>query len=50
MIETNPEPAKCLLRKAMLKSEKIILASARFHNDPDINGVIMIGFEVAKTY
>ena len=50
IIKTNPELAKYLLRVAVLKSDPIIIASAGFHNGPDANGMIEIGFGVDKTY
>ena len=49
-ITANPELAKYLLRVAVLKSEQIIIASAGFHDGPDINGMIEIGFGVDKAY
>ena len=49
-ITANPELANYLLRVAVLKSEQIIIASAGFHDGPDINGMIEIGFGVEKTY
>ena len=49
-IAANPELAKYLLRVAVLKSEQIIIASAGFHDGPDINGMIEIGFGVDKAY
>ena len=47
-ITANPELAKYLLRVAVLKSEKTIIASAGFHDGPNINGMIEIGFGVDK--
>jgi RimJ/RimL family protein N-acetyltransferase len=49
-IAANPELAKYLLRVAVLKKEQIIIASAGFHDGPDINGMIEIGFGVDKAY
>jgi RimJ/RimL family protein N-acetyltransferase len=49
-IAANPELAKYLLRIAVLKSEQTIIASAGFHDGPDINGMIEIGFGVDKAY
>ena len=49
-ITANPELAKYLLRVAVLKSEQIIIASAGFHDGPDINGMIEIGFGVDKAW
>lgn len=49
-IAINPELAKFLLRVAVLKSEQIIIASAGFHDGPDVNGMIEISFGVDKAY
>ena len=49
-IAANPELAKYLLRVAVLKREQIIIASAGFHDGPDINGMIEIGFGVDRAY
>ena len=49
-ITANPKLAKYLLRLAVLKSEQIIIASTGFHDGPDINGMIEIGFGVDKAY
>jgi len=49
-IAANPGLAKYLLRVAVLKSEQIIIASAGFHDGPDLNGMIEIGFGVDKAY
>jgi len=46
----NPEYAKYLLRVAVLKDTPIIIASAGFHDAPDSNGMIEIGFGVDKKY
>ena len=42
--------AKYLLRVAVLKREQIIIASAGFHDGPDLNGMIEIGFGVDQAY
>ena len=49
-IKKNPEYAKYLLRVAVLKDNPIIIASAGFHNAPDSDGMIEIGFGVDKKY
>jgi len=49
-IAANPELAKYLLRVAVLKSEQIIIATAGFHDGPDVNGMIEIGFGVDNAY
>ena len=49
-VRQNPEYAKFLLRVAVLKDNPIIIASAGFHDAPDSDGMIEIGFGVAKKY
>ena len=49
-IRQNPEYAKYLLRVAVLKDNPIIIASAGFHDAPDSDGMIEIGFGVDKRY
>jgi RimJ/RimL family protein N-acetyltransferase len=49
-IAANPNLARYLLRVAVLKSSLIIIGSAGFHDGPDINGMIEIGFGVDKSY
>jgi RimJ/RimL family protein N-acetyltransferase len=49
-VRQNPEYAKFLLRVAVLKDNPIIIASAGFHNAPDNDGMIEIGFGVDKKY
>jgi len=49
-IRQNPEYAKYLLRVAVLKDNPIIIASAGFHDAPDNDGMIEIGFGVDKKY
>jgi RimJ/RimL family protein N-acetyltransferase len=49
-VRQNPEYAKYLLRVAVLKDNPIIIASAGFHDAPDIDGMIEIGFGVDKRY
>ena len=49
-IAANPELAKYLLRVAVLKNEQIIIATTGFHDGPDVNGMIEIGFGVDKAY
>ena len=49
-VRQNPEYAKYLLRVAVLKDNPIIIASAGFHDAPDSDGMIEIGFGVHKKY
>ena len=49
-IRQNPEYAKYLLRVAVIKDNPIIIASAGFHDAPDSDGMIEIGFGVDKRY
>jgi len=49
-VRQNPGYAKYLLRVAVLKDNPIIIASAGFHDAPDSDGMIEIGFGVAKKY
>jgi len=49
-VKQNPEYAKYLLRVAVLKDNPIIIASAGFHDAPDSDGMIEIGFGVDKKY
>ena len=49
-VRQNPEYAKYLLRVAVLKDNPIIIASAGFHDAPDSNGMIEIGFGVDEKY
>jgi len=49
-VKQNPEYAKYLLRVAVLKDNPIIIASAGFHDEPDSDGMIEIGFGVDKKY
>ena len=49
-IRQNPEYAKYLLRVAVLKDNPIVIASAGFHDAPDSDGMIEIGFSVDKKY
>jgi ribosomal-protein-alanine N-acetyltransferase len=49
-IAINPVLAGYLLRVVVLKSEPIIIASAGFHDGPDQNGMIEIGFGVDLKY
>jgi hypothetical protein len=43
-VRQNPEYAKYLLRVAVLKDNPIIIANAGFHDAPDSEGMIEIGF------
>ena len=49
-VRQNPEYAKYLLRVAVLKDNLIIIASAGFHDAPDSDGMIEIGFGVDEKY
>ena len=49
-VRQNPEYAKYLLRVAVLKDNPIIIASAGFHDAPDSDGMIEIGFGVDKKH
>lgn len=49
-VRQNPGYAKYLLRVAVLKDNPIIIGSAGFHNAPDNDGMIEIGFGVDKKY
>ena len=49
-VRQNPEYAKYLLRVVVLKDNPVIIASAGFHNAPDSEGMIEIGFGVDKKY
>jgi len=49
-VRQNPGYAKYLLRVAVLKDNPIIIASAGFHDAPDNDGMIEIGFGVDKKY
>ena len=49
-IRQNPEYAKYLLRVVVIKDNPIIIASAGFHDAPDSDGMIEIGFGVDKKY
>ena len=49
-IRQNPEYAKYLLRVAVLKDNPVIIASAGFHDAPDSDGMIEIGFGVDKKH
>jgi RimJ/RimL family protein N-acetyltransferase len=49
-VRQNPGYAKYLLRVAVLKDNPIIIASAGFHDAPDSDGMIEIGFGVDKKY
>ena len=49
-IRQNPEYAKYLPRVAVIKDNPIIIASAGFHDAPDSDGMIEIGFGVDKRY
>jgi RimJ/RimL family protein N-acetyltransferase len=49
-IRQNPEYAKYLLRVTVLKDNPIIIASAGFHDAPNSEGMIEIGFGVDKRY
>lgn len=49
-VKEKPKHAKYLLRVAVLKESPIIIASAGFHDAPDNDGMIEIGFGVDRKY
>ena len=49
-VRKNPEVAKYLLRVAVLKQNMVVVGSAGFHNLPDENGMIEIGFGVDPAF
>ena len=49
-VRKNPEAAKYLLRVAVLKQHMVVVGSAGFHNLPDENGMIEIGFGVDPAF
>ena len=49
-VRKNPDVAKYLLRVAVLKKSMEIIGSAGFHNLPDENGMIEIGFGVDPAF
>jgi RimJ/RimL family protein N-acetyltransferase len=49
-VRHNPEYTKYLLRVAVLKDDPIIIASAGFHDAPNSDGMIEIGFGVDRNY
>jgi ribosomal-protein-alanine N-acetyltransferase len=49
-VRKDPEVAKYLLRVAILKQSMEIIGSAGFHNLPDENGMIEIGFGIDPTF
>ena len=49
-VRKNPEVAKYLLRVAVLKQSMVVVGSAGFHNLPDENGMIEIGFGVDPAF
>jgi len=49
-VRKNPESAKYLLRVAVLKQTMVVVGSAGFHNLPDENGMIEIGFGVDPAF
>ncbi len=49
-VRKNPEAAKYLLRVAVLKQSMVVVGSAGFHNLPDENGMIEIGFGVDPAF
>jgi len=46
----DPEITKYLLREAVLGEGMEIIGSAGFHNPPDENGMIEIGFRIATAF
>jgi len=49
-VRKNPEVAKYLLRVAVLSESMEIIGSAGFHNLPDENGMVEIGFGVDPVF
>ena len=49
-VRKDPEVAKYLLRVAVLKESMEIIGSAGFHNLPDENGMIEIGFGIDAAF
>jgi RimJ/RimL family protein N-acetyltransferase len=49
-VRKNPEVAKYLLRVGVLRESEEIIGSVGFHNLPDENGMIEIGFGVDPTF
>jgi RimJ/RimL family protein N-acetyltransferase len=49
-VRKNPEVAKYLLRVAVLRESMEIIGSAGFHNLPDNNGMIEIGFGIDPAF
>ena len=49
-VRKNPEVAKYLLRVAVLRESMEIIGSAGFHNLPDENGMIEIGFGIDPVF
>ena len=49
-VRKDPEVAKYLLRVAVLRQSMEIIGSAGFHNLPDENGMIEIGFGIDPTF
>jgi len=49
-VRKDPEVAKYLLRVAVLRECMEIIGSAGFHNLPDVNGMIEIGFGIDPTF
>jgi RimJ/RimL family protein N-acetyltransferase len=49
-VRKDPEVAKYLLRVAVLRESMEIIGSAGFHNLPDNNGMIEIGFGIDPAF
>jgi RimJ/RimL family protein N-acetyltransferase len=49
-VRKNPKSAKYLLRVGVLRESEEIIGSVGFHNLPDENGMIEIGFGVDPTF
>jgi RimJ/RimL family protein N-acetyltransferase len=49
-VRKDPEVAKYLLKVAVLRESMEIIGSAGFHNLPDENGMIEIGFGIDPTF
>lgn len=49
-IRRNPEAAPYLLRLAVLRDERCIIGSAGFHDLPNADGMIEVGFGIEPTF
>ncbi|NBO08558.1 MAG: N-acetyltransferase [Actinobacteria bacterium] len=49
-VAKNPSLVPYLLRMAILRSSRVIIGSAGFHDGPDENGMIEIGLEIVEEH